>query len=130
MSDHGYHSLGKYSSARDDILHFMCTSDWAEDSFGNVEAPTGYVWKISNAPGDVNLHNTEVNSLLEEWFVQNPEVKDSSDLRFELVGHFLVQATEQGFINVIAYDDKQERDNQFLELSNHYDRWDTDEDED
>jgi len=103
MKDHGFISLGKYSSARDSILHFLCTSEWSNDSFGDVEAPTGYVWKISNDPADVHIPNTEITSVLEEWFIANPEVTDSPELRAELVGHFLVTEDSQGFIGVTEY---------------------------
>lgn len=129
MEDHGYHPLGKYSSARDDILHFLCTSDWAEESSGNTEAPSGYFWRISNAPGDVNLHNTEFNSVIEEWFKDNPEVTDSSDLRFELVGDFIVQGVDSGMVYVYKYDDKAEQREAYEALEQQYAAWDTDEDD-
>jgi hypothetical protein len=104
MSDHGYHPLSKYSSARDDILHYLCTSDWANDSFGNVGDYGSYVWKISNDPADVSIDNTEFSSIFEEWRQQCPEVIDSPELRSELVGHFIVTTVDSGFVYVSAYD--------------------------
>lgn len=99
-NDHGFIALGKYSSARDSILHFLCTSEWSNDSFGDVEAPTGYVWRISNNLQEVHIPNMEITSVLEEWFTDNPEVTDSPALRAELVGHFLVTENSQGFVSV------------------------------
>lgn len=129
MEDHGYHPLGKYSSARDDILHYLCTVDWAEESSGNTEAPSGYFWRISNAPGDVNLHNTEFNSVIEEWFKDNPEVTDSSDLRFELVGDFIVQGVDSGMVYVYKYDNKAEMLEAYAALEGTYADWDEQDDE-
>lgn len=129
MSDHGYHPLGKYSSARDSILHFMCVSDWAEDSSGHSEAPSGYFWRISNAPADVVPQNTETTSLLEEWFQQNPEVTDSSDLRFELVGDFIVQAVDSGFVYVYSYENKAEMLEAYEALEQTYAAWDDQDDD-
>lgn len=129
MEDHGYHSLGKYSSARDDILHFLCMSDWAEESSGNSESPSGYFWKISNAPGDVNLHNGEFNSIIEEWFKENPEVVDSSNLRFELVGDFIVQGVDSGMIYVYSYESKAEMLEAYEALEEQFSAWDEQDEE-
>jgi hypothetical protein len=102
-NDYGFISLGKYSSARDSLLHFLCTSDWGNASFGDVEAPTGYVWRISNNWEEVKPINMEINSVLEDWFAENSEVTDSPELRKELVGHFLVVEDNDGFISVHEY---------------------------
>jgi hypothetical protein len=124
MSDHGYHPLGKYSSARDDMLHWLCMNDWANESTGNSEAPTGYFWRISNAPGDVNLHNGEFNSVIEDWFKDNPEVTDSSELRFELVGHFIVTVVDSGMVYVAKYDGEKELLEGYQILEDEFCKWD------
>ena len=124
MSDHGFIALGKYSSARDSILHFMGTNDWATDSNGNSEAPTGYFWKISNTTSEVNKQNTEVNSLLEEWFQQNPEVRDSVALRQELVGNFIVNEDSNGFIYVMTIETEKTRDEIYENLEKKFYEWD------
>jgi hypothetical protein len=124
MSDHGFIALGKYSSARDSILHFMCTSDWATESNGNSEAPTGYFWKISNTTSEVNKRNTEVNSLLEEWFQQNPEVRDSVALRQELVGNFIVNEDSNGFIYVMTVETQKTLDEIYENLETKFYEWD------
>ncbi|QFG12777.1 hypothetical protein PBI_MIMI_303 [Arthrobacter phage Mimi] len=127
MSDHGYLPLGKFSRARDSILHFMCISEWDNgDSFGDMEWGA-YHWKVSNEAAEVSMENEEFNSLMAEWLEFNPEVTDSAELRAELVGHFIVTETTTGFVAAVLYDDEQDRDNALLEASNHYDRWHEDE---
>ena len=122
--EHGYMPLGKYSSARDDILHFMCMSEWANESSGNSESPTGYFWRISNDPADVHIPNTEVTSLLEEWFEQNQEVTDSPELRAELVGHFIVSTVSSGSVYVVKYDTERELLEAYNTLEAEYAEWD------
>lgn len=129
MEDHGYHSMGKYSSARDDILHYLCTSDWANASNGSTESPVGYFWEISNTPEDVSANNGEFNSVMEEWFNQNPEVTDSGFLRAELVGHFIVQQMDSGFVYVFSYGtEKEMMDAAYEEMENEYAEWDQSDD--
>lgn len=127
MSDHGFIALGKYSSARDSILHYMAISDWANASDGNVEAPTGYFWRISNTPADVQQGNTEFSSLLEEWLTDSPEVTDSPALRAELVGHFLLVETDQGFVEVYSYATEAELLKEYEYRESVFSEWNADE---
>jgi hypothetical protein len=122
--EHGYIPLGKFSSARDDILHFLCLSDWAEDSDGNSEAPTGYFWRISNKAEDVQMENTEFSSIMDEWLAFNLEVTDSAELRSELVGHFIVQAMDSGFVYVGTYSTEEAMIEVFTDMQNEYSKWD------
>lgn len=124
MEDHGYHSMGKYSSARDDALHFLCTSDWAEESSGNSEAPTGYFWRISNDVNDVSMENGEFNSIIEDWFSYNQEVTDSPELRSELVGHFIVTQADSGMVYVAKYDGEKELLEAYQILEDEFFKWD------
>jgi hypothetical protein len=124
MTDHGFISLGKFSSARDSILHFLSGAEWCNASSGSVEAPTGWFAKISNDPADVHIPNTEITSVLEDWFEANPEVTDSPELRKELEGHFMVRENEQGSVSVISYDAKWELDRDFEILSAEFNEWD------
>ena len=129
MEDHGYHSLGKFSSARDDILSFLCLSDWAEESTGNVEAPTGYFSRISNTPEEVSMENGEFNSIMEEWLDFNQEVTDSEELRSELAGHFIVQSMDSGFVYVYKYDSEKEMLSAYDELEKQYVEWEEQDEE-
>lgn len=129
-ADHGFIALGKYSSARDSILHFLCEAAWSDGSFGDVEAPTGYVWRISNDHDDVAMVNTEFNSVLEEWLEANPEVIDSPALRVELSGHFLVAEDGNGFVSVAAYPSGSLLSQAFDSLEAVYSEWAGDDVED
>ena len=113
LADHGFISLGKYSCARDSILHFLCTVEWGNDSSGSVEAPTGWFAKISNDPADVHVPNTEITSVLSDWFDTNPEVVDSPEIRKELEGHYIVRENDQCFVSVISYEKKWELDRDY-----------------
>jgi hypothetical protein len=124
MSEHGYHPLGKFSSARDDILHFMCINGWENESTGNSVDWNVYVWRISNEPVDVQQSNTETASLLEQWFENNPEVTDSPELREELVGHFLVMEYSGGYVNVAKYETEKELLEAYDEIEREYFAWD------
>lgn len=128
MSDHGFSPLGRFDSARDSILHFLCISDWAEDSSGNTEAPTGYFWRITNDANDVAQKNTEFNSIMEDWFTMNPEVTDSPELRAELVGHFIVQGMDSGAVYVSEYETEDELMLDYVHLSGQFEDWDEQED--
>lgn len=127
MTDHGYVRLGKYDSARDDILHFMCTSDWANESTGNSVDWEGYAWRISNTTSEVNKQNTEVNSLLEDWFKSNAEVRDSVALRQELVGNFLVVELSNGMIDVASFDTPEALKEAYDAFEARYNEWASDE---
>lgn len=124
MEDHGYHPLGKYSSARDDLLHYLCTSEWSNESSGNSEAPSGYFWRISNEVADVHQKNGEFNSVVEDWFKDCPEVTDSQELRDELVGHFIVQGVDSGMVYVYKYDSEAEMLEAYAALEETYAAWD------
>ena len=125
MTDHGFISLGKYSSARDSILHFLVINDWGNASDGNVEAGTGWFARISNAPAEVHIPNTEISSVLSDWFEANPEVTDSEELRTELVGHFLVRETSQGFVYVSEYSSEEALTAEYQRLENEFSDWDS-----
>jgi hypothetical protein len=118
--------LGKYSTDRDNILHYMATSDWANDSFGDVEAPTGYVWRISNTLEEVQLSNTELTSLIEEQ-VKAYGIEDNDDFRHSLVGHFLLVEGSQGFVDVYAYDSEAELLKEYDYREEVYSEWAGDE---
>lgn len=127
--EHGYMPLGKYSSARDDILHWMCINEWADDSFGNSGDYGLYAWRIDNDKQDVSTSNTEFNSLLSEWFEQNPEVKDSEELRSELIGHFMINEISNGAIVVWSFSSGQELMETYLAEQTRWEEWELDDED-
>lgn len=128
--DHGYSPLGKYSCARDSILDYLVSSDWGNESSGNTESPTGWFARIANDPADVAMNNGEFNSVLEEWKEWNQEVTDSEALRMELVGHFIVQTMDSGFVYVYAYETEQELMIAYAQLEREFSTWDEQEEGD
>lgn len=125
--EHGYIRVGKFSSARDDILHFLCVSEWGNESFGDVEAPTGYVWRISNNWEEVKPENTEFTSVLEDWLDANEEVTDSPALRKELVGHFLITEDSNGLVTVEEFPTETALKNRFGHLEECFNTWNEEE---
>jgi hypothetical protein len=114
--------LGKYDSDRDNILHFMCVSDWANESFGDVESPTGYVWRITNRPADVHIPNTEVTSLIEDQ-LEAYDIQDSPEFRSSLVGNFLVYEDSNGFVSVLKAPSESALIVQFNATRARYEEW-------
>lgn len=120
--------LGKFSSDRDNVLHFLCLADWSNESFGNVEAPTGYVWRISNTANDVSLANTEFTSVIEEWN-QSEFNTDSLEFRNSLVGHFLLQEDSNGLVHVHKFETEETLLKHFQVLETEFSDWDSQEEE-
>lgn len=129
MTDHGFSPLGKFDSARDSILSYLCLADWANESTGNTEAPTGYFSRISNEAADVQMENTEFSSIMDEWLEFNSEVTDSPELRSELVGHFIVQSMDSGFVYVYKYDTEKEMLAEYQRLEDEFCKWDEQDEE-
>lgn len=130
MKDHGFIALSKFDRARDSILHFLCVSEWSNGSFGDVEAPTGYVWRISNGWEEVKPEALDFTSVLEDWFDANKEVTDSPALRKELVGHFLVTEDSNGFVTVEKFPSKVSLVSEYVYLENRFNTWNNEEEED
>lgn len=116
--------LGKFSTDRDSALHYLSTSEWANDTFGNVEAPTGFVSKISNNWEEVKPENTEMTSVLEDWFEQQGDVEDTPEFRESLVGHFLITENSQGFVYVSEFETAEDRDRVYNDLETEFNEWD------
>lgn len=82
----GPYPLGKYSTLRDEFLHGMCADDWADESDGSVDSPTGYFYLVcvsqAEMPEIVNAFGTAPHGS---------------------AGNFVVRETDQGFIYVDEY---------------------------
>lgn len=120
--------LGKFDSYRDSALHFLCSSEWSNESFGDVSTYGVYVSRISNAADDVSTFNTEVNSMLEEWEAANPEMLGTlectlEEFRTSLVGHFMVSEDSAGFVHVKKYSLESELIRRFNDMRDHFDEW-------
>jgi hypothetical protein len=120
--------LGKYGTDRDNILHYMATSDWANDSFGDVEAPTGYVWRISNTLSEVQVSNTELTSLIEDQ-LEAYNIEDGPAFRASLVGHFVIEEDSNGFVSVTEFESEAVMLEEFENWRKVFEEWDSQEDE-
>jgi len=115
--------LGKYDSFRDSALHFLCTSDWNNGEFGDVQDYGVYIWRISNTPEEVQVINTEITSVLEDWESYEEANGASQEFRDQLVGHFIVSENSQGFVNVREFDTKEALDARYNAFLEHYIEW-------
>lgn len=115
--------LGKFSNDRNSALHYLCSAEWSNGSFGDCTGYGRYVWRISNSWEEVQPSNTEITSLLEEWLEANPEVQDSSEFRRELVGHFLVTELDNGQVIVLKCADEGQLKHQFAYMQAQYEAW-------
>ena len=120
--------LGKYSTDRDCILHYMATCEWSNGSFGHVDSPTGYVWRITNTWNDVHPTNREFTSLIEDQ-VKAYDIVDDDDFRESLTGSFLVIEGSNGLVSVLQFDSERELMSVYSELERKYERWDSQDDE-
>lgn len=114
--------LGKFSTDRDSALHYLCTVDWSTGSFGDVDSPTGYVWRISNTWEDVMPQNMEFNSVLAEW-LQSEDVDDRQAFRAHLVGYFILQEDSNGLVHVQQFSSEAAMNARYSGLAREYDTW-------
>ena len=119
--------LGKYSTDRDNVIHYLCMGGWANESFGDVESPTGYVYRISNTFGDVNPDNTEFSSMIDDQ-VTAYDIADNLEFRKSLVGHFLVTEDSNGFVSVLEFETERELLSVYSDLEQEFSDWDSQDD--
>jgi hypothetical protein len=103
-------SPGKYADLIEEWLHEVAMLD-AEDSFGDVQAPTGYVWKVTLDPEVRGLDDAYLQRKICEWF--SP--------------FFLVLDDSNGHVRFPHYATAEERDQVYQELSELYYAWADDE---
>lgn len=88
---------GKYASLRDEVLHLLCEWEWGNESGGNVEAPTGFFWRITITPEEL----PEITDLL---MSATDELAILDTLRgldkSTLVGAWIVVEDSDGFVTV------------------------------
>jgi hypothetical protein len=103
------------------IADFAGNRMWADDTSGDAEAPTGYFGKIS-------IDRPAALDILQEWqfAYQLGVVLDCKPA--DLIGHWLVQFTDQGHQYVCGYTSRARLDIAYDLLDIEYSEWaDTDE---
>jgi hypothetical protein len=101
---------------------------WANESFGDVEAPTGYVYRISNTFGDVKPDNTEFSSMIDEQ-VTAYDIADNKEFRSSLVGHFLVMEDSNGLVSVLQCETERDLLSVYSTLQDEFYAWDSQDDD-
>lgn len=107
--------MTKFNSARDELLYAMTLDGWANESDGNVEAPTGFFARISNDPQDVP-------SIRDAFPNETKGMANST-----MVGHFLMKENSQGFVYVTTYPDSVSLIRDFRALEAEFSEWDSQE---
>lgn len=104
-----------HDSPRDQVLHAMAQQGWANESDGNVEAPTGWFCRISNALDDVV-------SIIDAFGLEALEIDPNFDFS-EVIGHFLLVEDDQGFISVFEFESEWHAANAFIAQQRAYLEW-------
>ena len=105
-------------TALEAVLQAMVTGGWANESDGNVEAPTGHFARVSNSAAEM----MEVcQAFADEIAMHGLTCEDAHAL---LIGDFLVREDSQGNVFVTAYDNPIALTRDFQALQDAYALWD------
>ena len=115
--------VGKFDSLRDSALHYLCSVDWGNESFGDVSTYGVYIWRISNTQFEVSERNMEFNSVIQGW-EESEGTEITEELRNSLIGHFMVSENEQGQVTVKEYTLESELIRHFNMMQEHYNQFD------
>lgn len=111
--------LGKFDSLRDSALHYLCSVEWGNESFGDVSTYGVYIWRISISSEELE----EVASALEALEESEELLRGIEDLEAfhkSLVGHFMVSENEQGLVTVKEYTLESELIRHFNSMQEHF----------
>lgn len=108
---------GKFDCVRDEVLHLMSLEGWANESDGNVESITGFFARISN---DEN----EIIEIIDGFAKEAFEIDPNFDMS-ELLGFFLLEENEMGFVYVTEFNTQRELIERYTELSELHHSWET-----
>jgi hypothetical protein len=104
-------------TALEAVLQAMVTGGWANESDGDVSAPTGHFARVSNT----------IDEMSEVWQAFNEEMSaygmDDSSV---LIGHYLVVEDSQGNVTVTAYDNPIALTRDFQALQDEFAEWNND----
>ncbi len=104
----------RYENPRDQLLWTICENGWANASSGDVAAPMGKFYRISNSEAElVELVQAFADTLREQQF----------DTPAQLFGNFLVRSDDQGFVDVFEYENPDDLIAEFDTLKQYYEEW-------
>lgn len=84
-------------TAAEKYLLMMVQEGWATGQDGDVEAPTGYFWRITNLPVEM----AEIRQAFDDDFVETYNEAPPADE--ELLGSYIIRENSQGLVDVISY---------------------------
>lgn len=108
-----WHGLGKYASARDEVLDRMASDGWANASDGDVESPEGWFALIVNTPAEM----PEVAQAFEDEIAEAGADVDA------LVGNFILAVDSNGFVSVDEYGTAREAQAEYARREDAYSAW-------
>lgn len=106
---------GKFDSVRDEILSAMANEGWANETDGNVESITGWFARISNDEDEIIAI---IDGFAREAFAIDPNFDMT-----ELLGYFLLEENEMGFVYVTEFNSERELIDRYVELSELHSQW-------
>jgi hypothetical protein len=104
-------------TALEAVLQAMITQGWANESDGDVEAPTGHFARVTNEARDIDGVHDAFKDVIVAYGLGDESV---------LIGHFLVREDSQGFVDVTSYDNPIELTRDFQALQDAYAEWNKD----
>lgn len=108
--------LGKYDSDRDAVLNMLTVSGWANQSTGDVEAPTGFVALVI-------VHPVELSEI-EEAFSADVENEIEEGFSWDsIIGNFLLSENSQGFVTVTEFPTCHDAKKEYERISRAYGEW-------
>lgn len=116
-----YIALGKFSSARDELLYILaCDWDWAQDHDGDTEGFGAYAWRMTLDREIDALSDWNLAMIAEEC-----ERLDSEDatLADSIYGHWVISTDSQGFVRVEQMPDEEQLEALWTAFKDSYERW-------
>jgi hypothetical protein len=109
------HRGSTVKTALEAVLQAMVTGGWANESGGTVDAPTGHYARVSVSADEVG----SVVDAFEDVLAVYP-----LDSLTQLIGEWLVQEDDQGFVTVTAYDNPIALTRDYLAMDDAFALWD------
>lgn len=100
---------GKYSSTRDAYLDELALMGWADATDGDVDSPTGWFALF--------LNDESAQESIAQSFPAATVIID------DLLGYFLLEVNEDGFVNVEEFDTPEEAREEYDWLRGVYAAW-------
>jgi len=119
-----YHRLGKFDSARDELLYdLLVSNDWADVHEGHTEDFGAYAWACT-----IEAPLTQDELVLVAGLAAQID-PDDTELPNSIFGHWVVSTGSQGFVHVEKMNSKDDLDALWTAYIASYERWAESQDE-